>query len=170
MLQQRYHFKSKTFFLSILKKNILQKGIVQDKSYNEQHLDVLSSLNVAERVLNGPFTSDRILVTRLALSAAGLNYAQAEDALTQLRGQLTRLELICNVKELLYKLCDCSFLYWHQVIMPVYFSCLYETKSDISRMLVNHLKAIQTLNNFVFVMYVVNVQRVNRLRIERIRN
>lgn len=109
---------------------------MQDKAYNDQHLDVLSSLNVAERVLNGPYTSNRILVTRLALSAAGLNYTQAEDALSQLRVQLSRLELICNVKELLYKLCDCSFLYWHQVILPVYFSCLFETKSDLTRMLV----------------------------------
>lgn len=118
---------------------IFQKSLTQDKSYNDQHLDVLSSLSVAERALNGPNTSVRILVTRLSLSAAGLHHSSAaEEALTQLRGHLTRLELVCNVRKLLICLCDCSFLYWHQVIVPVYFSNLFESNSDTTRMMVNY--------------------------------
>lgn len=115
-----------------------QKGLTQDKSYNDQHLDVLSSLTVAEKALNGPNTSERILIARLALSAAGLHHSSsAEEALMQLRGHLTKLELVCNVRKLLMCLSDCSFLYWHQVIIPVYFSSILESKNDVSRIMVS---------------------------------
>lgn len=110
--------------------------MTQDKSYDDHHLDVLSSLTVAEKALSGPLTYQRILVVRLALSAAGLHHSTNEEALTQIRSYLMRLELVSNVRILLTSLCDCSFLYWHQVMIPVYFSNIFESKNDISRIMV----------------------------------
>jgi hypothetical protein len=81
-------------------------------------------------ILLGPNTSQRILIAKLSLSASGLSY----DHLTEIRSVINRLELICCVHSILNRLCDCSFLYWHQIYMlPVYFSKLIETKADLSR-------------------------------------
>lgn len=41
--------------------------MISDKKYSEQRLDVLSSLVLAENVLNGPSTKERLLVVSLAL-------------------------------------------------------------------------------------------------------
>jgi WASH complex subunit 7 len=108
----------------------VRKSLTQEKSYKEQQLDVLSALNICEQNLKGPNTSQRILIAKLSLSASGLSY----DHLTEIRSVINRLELICCVHSILNRLCDCSFLYWHQIYMlPVYFSKLIETKADLSR-------------------------------------
>ncbi|KAJ3639981.1 hypothetical protein Zmor_003307 [Zophobas morio] len=108
----------------------IRKSLTQEKSYKEQQLDVLSALSVCEQNLKGPNTSQRILIAKLSLSASGLSY----DHLTEIRSVINRLELICCVHSILNRLCDCSFLYWHQIYMlPVYFSKLIETKADLSR-------------------------------------
>lgn len=117
-----------------------------EKSYKEQQLDVLSALCLAEYSLNGmvdffyysycnnyfflgPNTRQRILVAKLALSASGLT----RDHLFEIRSVINRLELICYVYTLLTKLCDCSFLYWHEALLPTYFSKLVQSKADLSR-------------------------------------
>lgn len=119
-----------------------------EKAYKEQQLDVLSALTLAEHVLNGtivfvfqlirfsfkrnsigPNTRQRILVAKLALSASGLTH----DNLFEIRSVINRLELICYAYTLLMKLCDCSFLYWHEALLPAYFSKLVQSEVDLSR-------------------------------------
>ncbi|KAF5274542.1 hypothetical protein FQA39_LY07154 [Lamprigera yunnana] len=114
---------------ALLLLNNIRKGLTQEKFYKEQQLDVLSSLSVAEQALKGPNTSQRILVTKLALSASGLY----SDNLSELRYVMNRLEIICNFRILVHKLCNCSFLYWHQVLLPVYFAKLIDSRIDLSR-------------------------------------
>lgn len=121
-----------------------------EKAYKDQQLDVLSALTLAEHSLNGmivyiivnlsfkrnligPNTSQRILVAKLAISASGLSY----DNLFEIRSVINRLELICYVYKLFMKLCDCSFLYWHEALLPAYFSKLVQSKADLSRFYVS---------------------------------
>lgn len=85
---------------------------------------------IALEHFSGPNTSQRILIAKLSLSASGLSY----DHLTEIRSVINRLEVVCSVHCILNRLCDCSFLYWHQISMlPVYFSKLIETKADLNR-------------------------------------
>ena len=100
----------------------------------------------------GPNTSQRILIAKLSLSASGLSY----DHLTEIRSVINRLELICCVHSILNRLCDCSFLYWHQIYMlPVYFSKLIETKADLSRYYVSTIFVSQT---YLLILFLVNTQ------------
>lgn len=117
---------------------MFQKSFTQEKSYKEQQLDVLSALTLAEQALKGPNTYQRILVFKLALSSSGLSY----DQLSELRSVVNRLELISCLHNLLFKLCDCSFLNWHQVLLPVYFTKLVDSKVDLSRFYVSLFKNI----------------------------
>ncbi|XP_022901254.1 WASH complex subunit 4 [Onthophagus taurus] len=123
MIMQHLNHKALSILINI------KKGLKTDKAYKEQHLDVLSALVVAEHALNGPNTKERILLTKLALSASGLS----NDVLQEIRSTITKLEVITNIGYLMARLCDCSFLYWHQVLLPVYFGKLIETRCDLSR-------------------------------------
>ncbi|XP_017774275.1 PREDICTED: WASH complex subunit 7 [Nicrophorus vespilloides] len=105
----------------------IKKSFTQEKNYKEQQLDVLSALVVAEHALKGPITAERILIAKLALSASGLD----NDNLADVRSVICRLELISNLVNLFDKLSNCSFLYWHQVLFPMYFSKLVEDKANL---------------------------------------
>ncbi|GJQ84460.1 hypothetical protein Trydic_g21021 [Trypoxylus dichotomus] len=107
----------------------VKKSLKQERSYKEQHLDVLSALVVAEHALKGPNTDGRILLTRLSLSASGLGV----DALYEIRSIVSKLEIITNAQYLLNTLCDCSFLYWHRVILPVYLTKQIQSRIDLTR-------------------------------------
>ncbi|XP_066997256.2 WASH complex subunit 4 isoform X2 [Anabrus simplex] len=104
-----------------------KKGLVQDKRYSEKHLDILSSLVLAEKILHGPGTRERRLVLRLALCTANQMRIFRMDELVS----LSKLNVVCDLQEKLATACDCSFLYWHRVILPIYFSNVYESKADM---------------------------------------
>lgn len=105
-----------------------QKNITQEKSYKEEQLDVLSALAVAENLFKGAKTAQRLMITKLALSASGLN----SNTLFEIRSVINRIELICNLYDLLNNLCSCTFLYWHQTLLPICFQKLVNPKHDLS--------------------------------------
>lgn len=72
-------------------------------------------------------------MARLALSASGLSY----DNLFEIRSVINRMELICHTYTLLMKLCDCSFLFWHEALLPTYFTKLVQSKTDLSHFYVS---------------------------------
>ncbi|CAG9759946.1 unnamed protein product [Ceutorhynchus assimilis] len=110
-------------FLDVLKKNQMQS-----KSYKDQQLDILSAIKVCENALKGPNTNKRLLVANLALSASGL------AGLNEIRAVLSQLEMVSQFTNVLKKFCDCSVLYWHfTYVMPVYFSKLVASKSNLSK-------------------------------------
>ncbi|XP_049805094.1 WASH complex subunit 4 [Schistocerca nitens] len=111
----------------------VKKGLVQDKRYSEKHLDILSALVLAERVLHGCGTKDRRLVLRLAICAANQGHTFRDDSLASLVSIVYRLNVICELQERIAEVCNCSFMYWHRVILPIYFEHLYENKADLHR-------------------------------------
>lgn len=112
-----------------------KKGVIQDKRYSEKHLDILSSLVLAEKTLHGPGTKERRLVARLALSTANQMRTFREDEWASLVGLLYRLDMMCDIQEKVATACNCSFFYWHRVILPTYFANLYESKTDLHRIM-----------------------------------
>lgn len=69
------------------------------------------------------------MIAKLALSASGI----PSNNLNGIRTVISRIEVICNVHYLINKLSDCSFLHWHQVLLPVYFSKIMETKPGLPK-------------------------------------
>ncbi|CAB1331538.1 unnamed protein product [Coregonus sp. 'balchen'] len=86
-----------------------KKRVISDKKYSEQRLDVLSSLVMAENALNGPSTKERRLLV------------------------LKKLDLISELKERVKVQCDCSFLYWHRAVFPIYLDDVYDHAVDAAR-------------------------------------
>lgn len=99
--------------------------------------------------MKGANTAERLLVTKLALSASGLS----SNTLMDIRSVISRLELICNLYDLLNNLCSCTFLYWHQTLLPICFKQLTDPKHDLSSyyvslILFEHLADTFNINNF----------------------
>ncbi|UYV81128.1 KIAA1033 [Cordylochernes scorpioides] len=112
---------------------VAKKRLVTDKKYNERRLDVLSALVLAEKALNGPGTKERRLIVHLAMSIGiQLKSFQAEE-LAGFYSKLAKYDAICEINENIKEACDCSFFYWHRVVIPIYFSDLFDNALDCSR-------------------------------------
>ncbi|XP_053377942.1 WASH complex subunit 4-like isoform X3 [Mercenaria mercenaria] len=112
-----------------------KKRIISDRKYSERKLDVLSSLVLAETALAGPTTKERRLVARLALALGTCSKVRAfkEDELASLYDNFRRLDIIADLREKVRRSCDCSFLYFHRVIIPIYLTEMFESVTDTHR-------------------------------------
>ncbi|XP_071816027.1 WASH complex subunit 4-like [Apostichopus japonicus] len=110
-----------------------KKRIISDKKYSEKRLDALSALVLVETALNGPATKERRLVANLALSVGTQMKAFREDELATFRGIMNKLSAISDLRERLHDACDCSFLYWHRVVFPLYLADRFENAVDAHR-------------------------------------
>ncbi|CAG5126289.1 unnamed protein product, partial [Candidula unifasciata] len=110
-----------------------KKRIMSDKRYSERRLDVLSALVLAELSLHGPATKERLLIVKLAMSVGTKMKAFKEDELQIIEDTLKKLEVISQLRSKVRQACDCSFLYWHRVIFPLYLDDLCENVTDTHR-------------------------------------
>ncbi|KAJ8262124.1 hypothetical protein GJAV_G00162500 [Gymnothorax javanicus] len=112
---------------------IAKKRVVSDKKYSEQRLDVLSALVLAENALNGPSTWERRLIVSLALSVGTQMKTFRDEELLPLQLVLKKLDLISELRERVKVQCDCSFLYWHRAVFPIYLDDVYDNAVDAAR-------------------------------------
>uniref|UniRef100_A0A3B3TAL3 WASH complex subunit 4 n=1 Tax=Paramormyrops kingsleyae TaxID=1676925 RepID=A0A3B3TAL3_9TELE len=110
-----------------------KKRVISDKKYSEQRLDVLSALVLAENTLNGPSTKERRLVVSLALSVGTQMKTFKDEELLPLQLVLKKLDLISEIRERVKVQCDCSFLYWHRAVFPIYLDDVYDHAVDAAR-------------------------------------
>ncbi|XP_075894005.1 WASH complex subunit 4 [Nelusetta ayraudi] len=110
-----------------------KKRAISDKKYSEQRLDVLSSLVLAENALSGPSTKERRLVVSLALCVGTQLKTFKDEELLPLQLVLKKLDLISELSERVKVQCDCSFLYWHRAVFPIYLDDVYDNAVDAAR-------------------------------------
>lgn len=72
-------------------------------------------------------------MARLALSVANQRHTFRDDELSALSAALGSLTRIPKLQERLDKATNCDFLYWHRVILPIYFNAVYESKNHLHR-------------------------------------
>ncbi|KAM8892117.1 WASH complex subunit 4 isoform 1-T2 [Spinachia spinachia] len=113
---------------------VAKKRVISDKKYSEQRLDVLSSLVLAENALSGPSTKERRLVVSLALCVGTQLKTFKDEELLPLQLVLKKLDLISELSERVKLQCDCSFLYWHRAVFPIYLDDVYDNAVDAARM------------------------------------
>ncbi|XP_066561354.1 WASH complex subunit 4 [Amia ocellicauda] len=110
-----------------------KKRVISDKKYSEQRLDVLSALVLVENALNGPSTKERRLVISLALSVGTQMKTFKDEELLPLQLFLKKLDLISELRERVKVQCDCSFLFWHRAVFPIYLDDVYDNAVDAAR-------------------------------------
>lgn len=94
----------------------------KSKKYFTKNIDSLTALQIAERCMYGPMTSNRLLATQMALSLTDSPNARlfSVEQIRQIQTLLTNVELFANYRRLIDRLTDTSFMYWHQSILSGY--------------------------------------------------
>lgn len=107
-----------------------RKKFSLDKN-NDKKLDVISSLRIVERCLAGPPTKSRFIVINLAMDSANFNsQGLINDFYEKFQKVLRKLQILGKFQEDLKKVCDSSFIYWHQSLLSAYLKQVVEKKID----------------------------------------
>ena len=107
--------------------------VMSEKNNKQMKMDALQALLVAENAISGTITSDRLLVTKIALQFCQSRLFKQDEAI-MLFASLKRLTVIANIRSNIEKACDTEFLYWHRVILSPYFGHIYDVKTDPYRL------------------------------------
>lgn len=103
-----------------------KKRLGSEKKFNDKKLDILSALVLAENCIYGTGTKERRLVASLALAFGAQTKVLRDDELATIQQIMLQLSVMCDIKERLREACDCSFVYWHRIIFPIYLGDVYE--------------------------------------------
>lgn len=107
-----------------------RKKFSLDKN-NEKKLDVISSLKIVERCLSGPPTNSRLTVTSLAMDSANFNsQGLIGEFYEKFQRVFKKLQILSQFQDDLKRVCDSSFLYWHQSLLSAYLKQVVEKKID----------------------------------------
>lgn len=98
----------------------VKKTLMTDKNYANKRLDELTCIVIAERALKGAATVERNVVASVALSFVP-DTTYLEDSYARLGMLLEKVQTLSNYIENMEKYCNCSWLLWHQNIIPIYF-------------------------------------------------
>lgn len=104
---------------------------------SEKQVDILSALNICEKALYGPPTARRAYIARLALAAADpLKTFEIAD-MGSLDSHLKDLERIAKSMKLVEQMCDTTFLYWHQSVIPMHMKQIIASQSNSQQLTVS---------------------------------
>lgn len=120
--------------------------MTQDKAYKDKNLDVLTALKIGEQALNGPPTDRRLLIVRLSLAAT----LTSTDNYFNIKNRLDHITTLVNLSKQLQYFCDASFLYWHQMLIHVYFQTVFDAKTDLGKVLVRTKETLYSSPFFFF--------------------
>lgn len=99
---------------------ICRKKVMTDAK-KEKKFDLTSTLLLVEKLLYGPVSVDRLNAISLALNLVEPVKTFGPDNLGRLLKQLDHLLILSQLQNNLDKLCNTSFLFWHQNLVSVYF-------------------------------------------------
>lgn len=98
----------------------IKKTLMSDKKYANKRLDELTCIVIAEQTIKGASTLERNIATNIALSFVP-EATYTEDSYVRLGLLLEKIQTLSDFPEKMKKHCNCSWLLWHQNIIPIYF-------------------------------------------------
>lgn len=114
MIVQHLIFQATSSILEV------KKTLMTDKNYANKRLDELTCLVIAERSLRGAATMERNIAANIALSFVP-DTTYLEDSYVKLGMLLEKVQTLSNFTKSMENFCNCSWLLWHQHVIPIYF-------------------------------------------------
>ncbi|XP_065340377.1 WASH complex subunit 4 [Cloeon dipterum] len=113
----------------------MKKNLPADNKRNSSaRTEALAALQVMELCLQGPCSAERRLLVRTSFSWAAQLRSVSLEELNSFRSLLSKLDAMCELRERLRHSADCSFLYWHRVVLPIHFSRMLDNAADLARL------------------------------------
>ncbi|CAO1421142.1 unnamed protein product [Diamesa serratosioi] len=97
------------------------KKKVSSELHKEKKVDILSSLMIAEKLLHGTVSINRMNVICLSLNLTEPVNTFNNESLLKLVKIVDNLIILSELQLNINVLCDSSFLFWHQNLLSVYF-------------------------------------------------
>ncbi|CAG9785470.1 unnamed protein product [Diatraea saccharalis] len=98
----------------------VKKSLVGDKNYANKRLDELTCVVIAEQALRGATTLERNIAANVALSLIP-DSTYSDDSYAKLCILLEKVQTLSNFTKSFDNLCNCSWILWHQNVIPIYF-------------------------------------------------
>ncbi|XP_068718075.1 WASH complex subunit 4-like [Montipora capricornis] len=127
------HMLQHLTFMALSCIDTAKKRIAADRKYTDKKLDVLAALVLVQNALNGPATKERRLVTQLGIHVGTQFKSLRDEEMTSLTSVMKRINIISDLRARVKRACDCGFLHWHRVVLPIYLDDLYESATDVHR-------------------------------------
>lgn len=126
-IQQR-----KTSILNqIFQKKFLSESASSTASYDEQVVDILSAMELAEAALFGCPSIRRMLMARLALSMTDPIRLFPNEQLNRICRLFASIEYLIQLKQTIDTLSSSSFIYWHhEALFPSYLRNAFDPNSS----------------------------------------
>ncbi|VVC89917.1 unnamed protein product [Leptidea sinapis] len=105
----------------------VKKSIIDDKRYANTRLDELTCIVIAEQAIKGAPTIERNIATNVALSFIP-DTTYSEDSYYKLGRLLEDERYLIEFMKAIERYCDCSWMMWHQNIIPFYFQQNFSTE------------------------------------------
>ncbi|KAJ6648574.1 WASH complex subunit 4 [Pseudolycoriella hygida] len=135
-LVRTYFYENFHFFVNVTHKSsqhaayqvlrnlrqVMNDFSAKSKKYFTKNIDSLTALQVAERCMYGPMTKNRLLATKIALSLTDSLNARlfTVEQIRQIQNLFANIELFANYRNIIDRLTNTSFMYWHQSILSGY--------------------------------------------------
>lgn len=132
-----------------------RKILVEGKK--EKIFDLSSVLVIVEKLLYGTVSTDRINAIFLALNMSEPVKSFGSDQLQRLVQLLDHLMTLCQLQANIEKVCEPSFLFWHQNLITAYFKQIFDSSLNTQNMkliLETANECLKDLNN----LHIENVQ------------
>ncbi|XP_049868543.1 WASH complex subunit 4 [Pectinophora gossypiella] len=111
----------------------VKKTLMTDKNYANKRLDELTCLVIAERSLRGAATIERNVAANIALSFVP-DTTYLEDSYVRLGTLLEKMQTLSNFMKSIDNLCNCSWMLWHQHVVPIYFDQNFTIQLNASKL------------------------------------
>lgn len=111
----------------------VKRTLMTDKNYANKRLDELTCIVVAERALKGAPTAERNVAASVALTFVP-DTTYLEDSYVRLGMLLEKIQTLSNYINNMEKYCNCSWLLWHQNIIPIYFEQNFSVQINVLKL------------------------------------
>jgi WASH complex subunit 7 len=98
----------------------------QARKLKEGQLDQLAALTLGIHTLGSAMTPVRFHTLCLALSQSSIDSMVKDNEVAALEAVLSRALVLSSLDKVMFDACDCSFLFWYQDLLPIYFRHLFK--------------------------------------------
>jgi WASH complex subunit 7 len=103
-------------------------------SLDEARLDAYAAGTSVLQLLKRVFTNDRHVVLRLSAEVAKIKNLVRANHSDECNYQLWKLHTLANWQQKLNQVCDCSFIYWFQNLVPAFFQDIFKHAEQVHRL------------------------------------
>ncbi|CAK1540475.1 unnamed protein product [Leptosia nina] len=121
MIIQHLTFQAASSILEV------KKTIIENKTFANKRLDELTCIVIAEQAIRGAATIERNIATNVALSFVP-EATYLDDTYVKIGLLLEKEQTLLNFITSIDKFCNCSWMLWHQNVMPIYFQQNFSTQ------------------------------------------